>query len=112
MEFSHLAVSFTVVDNRKFVSGLQFVTPGGEYESLGYIASFKQTITLPSAASMSGLHLALSKSGIKAIAVELDNRTLSPWAGEPKTYPRWRLSTPAGAYVKAEFDVSIAAFTL
>ncbi|KAK7216677.1 hypothetical protein V2G26_004680 [Clonostachys chloroleuca] len=104
MEFSHLAVSFTVVDNRKFVSGLQFVTPGGEYESLGYIASFKQTITLPSTASMSGLHLALSKSGIKAIAVELDNRTLSPWAGEPKTYPRWRLSTPAGAYVKAEFD--------
>ncbi|CAG9982274.1 unnamed protein product [Clonostachys byssicola] len=104
LKFSHLAVSFNVVDNRKFVSGLQFMTRGGEYESLGYITLFQQTITLPTTASMSALHLALSKSGIKAIAVELDDRTLSPWAGEPGACPQWRLSTPAGASVKAEFD--------
>ncbi|VUC35030.1 unnamed protein product [Clonostachys rosea] len=96
-ELFHLVVSFTVVNKREFVSGLQFMTREGGCKCLGYITPYQRAITLPEAACVSGWHLALSDGGIKAIALELDDRNLSPWAGEPMSFPRWRLSTPAGA---------------
>ncbi|CAH0057833.1 unnamed protein product [Clonostachys solani] len=55
-ELFRLTVSFTVLNNRKFISGLQFINREGE-------------------SRMSGWHLALGKSGIQAIALELDDRT-------------------------------------
>ncbi|KAF5003066.1 hypothetical protein FDECE_10377 [Fusarium decemcellulare] len=105
-ELQHMTVSFVDTPGGRFVSGLEFVDSDGQCHTIGYL-HHDQNVQIKVAPSrcIRGWELALDMSGVRAVAIILEDGTRSSWAGEPADFPRWHLAEADGiSTVKAEFD--------
>lgn len=101
-------VSFVLINDSRFISGIRFVAEDGVSHRLGYIhPAVEESIILPTQSSIQGWYFAVDIAGIKAIAIRSTDGTISPWVGERGNLPLWHLSTSSDIHrAKAEFDVS------
>ena len=108
LKTAQIFVSFVLINDSRFVSGIRFVAEDGSSHRLGYIhPAVEESISLPAQSSIQEWYFAVNTSGIKAIAIRPTDGTLSPWVGERGNLPLWHLSTSSDIHrIKAEFDVS------
>lgn len=97
-------MSFVSINGNSFVSGLRFVRDDGHATSLGYIHAGNEVKIQFSHDRksdpylISGWRLVIDRFGFRAIAVVIDEGTISLRAGEPEQSPKWCLDGQENEY--------------
>lgn len=113
MKVKQVSISLVETLDGAFVSGLTFTNGNSASTSLGYIHP-NRTVHLDFSIEqrIMGWVLALDTSGVRAIAVVAEDRSVSNFAGDPGERPLKRLTDNEGiSSIMAEFDVSLFPLT-